>query len=115
MQLLGVPVLNWAGVAHLACISLPWAVFGWGFAPGCQSRQGCGDGDAVPWHVHSAPCCVFKGQTAAVTSTMLCSQPDPKALPAALASAFFVLAFPLLQNSHLSPARLPHFTASGQQ
>lgn len=117
VQLLGVPVLGWAGLAHLAGILLPWAVLGgdlslvseqaglWGW--GCRA--------AVPCHVHSAPCCVFKDQTAAVTSTMLCSQPDPKALPAALASAFFVLAFPLLQNSHLSPARLPHLTASGQQ
>lgn len=65
---------------------------------------GRGDGDAVPCHERSAPCFVFEGHTAAVTaSAVLCSQPDPKALPAALASALFVPAFPLLQDFCLSP------------
>lgn len=71
---------------------------------GVRASRACGDGDAVPCHVHSAPCCVFKAQTAAVmASTMACSQLDPKALPAALASAFFAPAVPLPQNSCLSP------------
>lgn len=79
-----------------------------GRAWGAMGMQCC---SALP----HALCCVFKDQSAAVmVSTMLCSQPDPKAFPAALASAFFVPAFPLLQNSHLSvPTLLSQFTASG--
>lgn len=88
---------------HFTAMGFAWV----GICCGCRSKQGWGargDGDAVPCHERSAPCFVFKGHTAAVTaSAVLRSQPDPKALPAALASAFFVPASPLLQDFCLSP------------
>ena len=106
-------MLGLAGLAHL-----DQHLAATGFAPawmgstrGWQSKRRLGDrgdGDAVSCHMHSAPCFVFKGpNTVRTASTLLRSELDLEALSAALAPTFFIPAFPVLQNSHLSPFTSP--------
>jgi len=101
----------WAGCAYLDTTLLPWAALGWGLAQGWQSKWrsgGRGDGDAGSCHRQSAPCFVLRDQNAiAMVLIWLRSELDPEASPAALASAFFVPAFPLLPDSRLSPFTSP--------
>lgn len=105
---------GWAGHGLLTWTStlLLWAsrLLGWGLLRGWQSKWrfgGRGNGDALSRHVHAAPCFVFEDRNGVTVSTLLRSEPDLEALPAALASTFFVPAFPLLQNPSLSPFTSP--------